>query len=228
VVWLQPIPDALAGPASDNPAAVVERRTDLRLALIAGLQHLPPRQRAVLILRDVLGWPAAEVAEALEISTAAVKSVLQRARARIREVAPAPEDAAEPTAPEVRSLLDTYMAAFESSDVRVLERVLRADAAIEMAPSPTWFSGLATCVRFLAASGAMGAAGDWRMLPTSANGQPAAAAYLRGSAGVHRAYGVALLTTSASRIARITVFAEPRLVERFGFPPSLPSQLVRG
>jgi RNA polymerase sigma-70 factor (ECF subfamily) len=220
VAWLQPIPDALVGPPSDDPAAVAEARAGLRLALIAALQYLPPRQRAALILCEVLDWPAAEAAEALGTSTPAVKSILQRARARLREVAPAAEDVVEPTTPEVRSQLETYIRAFESSDVDVLARALVSDAAIELIPSGTWFSGITTCVPFLAAE-AIGAQGDWRMLATVANGQPAVAAYFRDSAGAHRAWGVAALTCGGDGIARITVFGDPQLVAKFGFPDSL-------
>jgi RNA polymerase sigma-70 factor (ECF subfamily) len=222
VAWLQPIPDALAGPPSDDPAAVAEAQAGLRLALIAALQYLPPRQRAALILCEVLDWPAAEAAEALGTSTPALKSILQRARARLREVAPAVEDVVEPTAPEVRSLLETYINAFESSDVDVLAHALVSDAAIELIPTRTWFSGITTCVPFLAAE-AMGARGDWRMLVTGANDQPAVAAYFRDSAGVHQAWGVAVLTCRRDGIARITVFGDPQLVGKFAFPTSLPT-----
>ncbi|GAA1682227.1 sigma-70 family RNA polymerase sigma factor [Fodinicola feengrottensis] len=215
VSWLQPIPDALLNP---DPADVVVSRDSIRLALIASLQYLPPRQRAVLLLRDVLAWSAAEVAEALDTTTTAVKSTLQRARARLDEVAPAPDTVAEPTAPQARALLDAYMAAFENSDAAALEKLLRADSTLEMTPSRTWFAGLRTCMPFFVAS-ALGAPGDWRMVPTSANGQPAAAAYQRGTDGAYRAFGVAVLTLSSTHIARITLFIDPDLVVAFGEPP---------
>ncbi len=211
VLWLQPFPDAL------DPAAVVAGRDSLRLALVASLQYLPPRQRAVLILRDVLAWPAAEVAEALQTSVPAVKSALQRARARLTEVSPAADDVTEPDAPEAKALLDEYMAAFEQSDPVRLERLLREDAALEMVGSTTWFSGLRTCMPFFVAS-ALGAPGDWRMLPTTANGQPAAGAYLHGEP-----YGIAVLTTTTGGVSRIVVFGDPGLVPRFGLPAQPPS-----
>ncbi|PXX61536.1 RNA polymerase ECF family sigma subunit [Nocardia tenerifensis] len=214
VRWLQPIPDALVAP---DPAGVVVARDSLRLALIACLQHLNGRQRAVLLLRDVLGLPAAEVATILDTSVAAVKSTLQRARARLDEIASAAEQAVAPTEPAQRALLDEYMAAFQNSDAAALERLLHRDAVIEMPPAETWFAGKRTCAAFLAAQ-AIGAPGDWSMYPTSANGQPAAVAYHRETDGVYRAFGVAVLTTTADSIARITVFGDPGLVGMFGFP----------
>lgn len=181
---------------------------------------LPPRQRAVLILWDVLAFPAAEVAGMLGLTVAAVKSALQRARASLAEVA-APEEPAEPSAPEARALLEQYMAAFEKSDVALLERALRQDAALEVVGSPTWFAGRRTCLPFLESPAMIGKPGEWRMLPTTANDQPAAVTY-RLTGGAHRAYGLAVLTVTATGIAKITVFGEPSLVRRFGFPDVLP------
>jgi RNA polymerase sigma-70 factor (ECF subfamily) len=219
VTWLQPIPDALVTPESEDPAVIVASRESVRLAFVASLQYLPARQRAVLILREVLAFRAAEVAAMLDTTTAAVKSTLQRARARLEEVAPTAEGVTEPTEPEARALLDRYIAAFEHADMTALEEVLRKDAALEMVPSRTWFAGRGTCLRYL--EGVLGAAGDWRMVPTIVNGQTAVAAYLRGSDGTHRAFGIAVLTTTTTGIARIVVFGEPDLVVRFGFPPVL-------
>jgi RNA polymerase sigma-70 factor (ECF subfamily) len=217
VAWLQPIADTLVTPQSEDPAAIVATRESLRLALIASLQYLPARQRAVFILREVLAFPAAEVAIMLDTSTAAVKSTLQRARARIDEVDTAREKLSEPTEPRARALLDQYVAGFENADTAALEQALRTDAAIEMVGTRVWFSGRTTCLRYL--SQVIGSPGDWRMIPALANGQPAAAAYHRGSDGVHRAYGLGVLTTTEAGIARITVFGGgPGLVTRFGLP----------
>ena len=219
VEWLQPIPDALVTPESADPATIVAARESVRLALIAGLQWLPPRQRAVLILREVLAFPAAEVAAMLGTTTAAVKSTLQRARARLDET-PRPERLSEPADPRTRMLLDQYVAGFEHADTAALERALRTDAAIELVGTRTWFSGRATCLRFLA--GVVGAPGDWRMIPVAANGQPAAAAYQRGADGIHRAYGLGVLTTTETGIARIHVFGGGAgLVAGFGLPMAL-------
>jgi RNA polymerase sigma-70 factor (ECF subfamily) len=217
VRWLQPIPDALVRPESGDPADIVASREGLRLALIACLQYLPARQRAVFIPREVLAFPAAEVAVMLGTTTAAVKSTLQRARARLDEVAP--EQAHEPAEPDQRALLDQYVAAFENSDLAILERVLRQDATLEMTPSTTWFAGRRTCTRYI--SRFLASPGDWRMARTSANGQPAVAAYFRGEDGVHRAFAISVLTTTTTGIARITLFSAD-LVGTFDFPPVCP------
>jgi RNA polymerase sigma-70 factor, ECF subfamily len=211
--WLEPVPDALVTPESEDPGVIVAARSWLRLALIASLQYLPPRQRSVLLLREVLGFPAAEVAGMLDTSVPAVKSTLQRARARLDEVAPSPEQILEPTEPRALELLGQYIAGFENADTSALEKALRADAAIEMVGTRTWFSGNVTCLRYLAH--VIGSPGDWRMEPTVANGQSAAVASYRGSA-----FGLGLLTVTPSGIARITVFGGgAELAARFGFPP---------
>ena len=208
VAWLQPMP----GPT--DPAVVVAERESLRLALVASLQYLPARQRAVLILREVLAFPATEVAAMLDTTVAAVKSTLQRARARLDEVAPQRERLSEPSDPHARTLLDEYIAGFENADLAALERALRTDAAIELVGTRTWFAGRRTCLRFLA--NVIGAPGSWRMIPTVANGQPAAAAYHRGSDGLYHAFGIGVLTTTPTGIARIHVFGGgPALVARF-------------
>jgi len=219
VAWLQPIPDALVTPESADPAAITVARESLRLALIASLQHLPPRQRAVLILREVLAFRAAEVAAMLGTTTTAVKSTLQRARARLAETAPSPDQVAEPTEPQARALLGEYIAAFENADAAALEKLLRRDATLELPPSAAWFSGgeaIATAVTGL------GSQGDWRMIATAANGQPAAAAYLRGADGAYRAYGIVVLTVTATSIGRLVVFGDPGLFRAFGLPPVHP------
>src|SRR6266487_1521152 len=141
VPWLQPFPDALLRAESADPASVAASRASVRLALIAAVQYLPPRQRAVLILRDVLAWRASEVAGLLGVSTAAVNSVLQRARDHLRRAAPASDEIREPAEPELRTLLDRYASAFENADVTTLTRLLRADAVLEMPPLPGWFAG---------------------------------------------------------------------------------------
>jgi hypothetical protein len=191
--WIQPFNDA---------------RSDLRLAFIAGMQTLPPTQRAVLLLRDALSFPAAEVADMLDMSVAAVKSSLQRARARIARAAPDRDDLVEPSTPAARRLLDAYVTAFETADVDLLTAVLRADATLELVPSRAWYAGKAHCTQVLA--GAVGDPGDWRMERTLANGQPAVAAYLHG-----QPFGIAVLDVRQDGIAGIAVFGDPELVERF-------------
>jgi RNA polymerase sigma-70 factor (ECF subfamily) len=219
VSWLEPMPDALVVPASADPAAVVAARESVRLALVACLQYLPPRQRAVLILRDVLAFPAAEVADMLDTTTESVKSALQRARARMRELDLADSQVTEPSGPRARELLDRYIAAFENADTAALERLLLADATLEATPLRTWFAGRGVCLPFLR-DHLLGAPGDWRMLPTSANGQPAAVVYVRDQDGSYQAYGVCVLTVVESGIQRISSFGDPKLVAKFGLSDS--------
>ncbi|MFJ9778031.1 RNA polymerase subunit sigma-70 [Amycolatopsis sp. NPDC101161] len=209
VAWLGPVPDALVS----DPAA----RDGVRLALVAALQYLPARQRAVLLLREVLGFSAAEVAAMLDVSVAAVKSTLQRARARLDEISPSPDDVVEPADPRARELLRQYIAGFENADLAALEKALRTDAAIELVGTRTWFSGKVRCLRYLAH--VLGTPGDWLMTPTRANGHPAAATYHRTADGTHEALGVAVLEATPAGIARITVFpGGPALVASFGLP----------
>ncbi|MGN9908466.1 sigma-70 family RNA polymerase sigma factor [Phytohabitans sp. LJ34] len=214
VAWLQPLPDALV-----DPGEIVASRESLRLAVVASLQYLPARQRAVLILRDVLAFSAAEVADILDTTVAAVKSTLQRARGRLDEVAPAPEDVTEPSEPERRALLDRYIEAIENADPDALRGLLHDDLVLEATPQRTWYAGLATCLPFLVRH--VFGAGRWRMVPTGANGQPAMVAYVDGGDGVLRAYGVVVLTVAAGRITRITAFGEPELAAVFGCPAVL-------
>jgi RNA polymerase sigma-70 factor, ECF subfamily len=222
VNWMQPAPDALvtSDPDSADPASIVAAHDGLRLALIASLQYLPPRQRAVLVLRDVLAFSATEVAVMLGTTTVSVKSALQRARARLRELALVTGQITEPTAPRARALLDQYIAAFENADVAALERLLTEDATLEATPMRTWFAGRKTCVAFLR-NHLVGSPGDWRMLATSANGQPAAAAFTRDQDGSYQPYGVCVLTVSGAGIHRISSFGDPRLVSVFGFGPDM-------
>jgi RNA polymerase sigma-70 factor (ECF subfamily) len=219
VRWLQPAPDAMVTPDSADPATIVAAGEGLRLALIASLQFLPPRQRAVLVLRDVLAFPGAEVAVMLGTTTASVKSALQRARSRLQELALAAGQITEPTAPRARALLDQYIAAFENADAAALERLLTQDAILEATPRRTWFAGRKTCVLFLR-DHLLGSPGDWRMLATSANGQPAAAAYNRDQHGNYQPHGVCVLTVTGAGIHRISSFGDPGLVTVFGFRPA--------
>jgi RNA polymerase sigma-70 factor, ECF subfamily len=179
----------------------------------------------VLILRDVLGWRAAEAAELLGTTTAAANSVLQRARAQLEQVAPAEDEIREPAGPDDRALLDRYAAAFENADATALMQLLRDDAVFEMPPVPTWFTGRDRIGRFLATR-VLRTPGGFRMIPTMANGQPAFAGYLRVRDGVHRAHGIQMLTIAASRVARVVSFNDPGLVAAFGLPQALPAATV--
>jgi len=224
VPWLQPFPAAVTGAGADDPAAVVTARASLRLALIAALQYLPPRQRAVLILRDVLGWHAAEVADLLGASTVAVNSALQRARAQIASLVPAEDEIVEPDDPKVRELLARYAAAFETADVAGLTELLRADAVLEMPPIAIWFAGRDQVTRFLARR-VLVRAGDFAMMAVQANGQPAVAAYERGDDGSYRAHAIQVLTVRDGRISRITSFNDGSLFAAFGLPARYPGTL---
>ncbi|MFI7000335.1 RNA polymerase subunit sigma-70 [Nocardia sp. NPDC050175] len=221
VSWLEPLPDALLAPADDDPAAVVIARESVRLALIASLQHLPARQRAILLLREVLAFSAAETAEILGTTTAAVKSGLQRARARLDELEPKPAELLEPADQRARALLDGYIAAFERSDAGLLEQVLRTDATLEATPFLDWRAGRAGCIRMLDAY-VIGVQGDWRMFATSANGQPAAVIYRRDVDGKLQAYGAVVLEPTATGVSRVIAFHHSALVTTtFGFPDLL-------
>ncbi|WP_460651832.1 RNA polymerase subunit sigma-70 [Kribbella endophytica] len=203
--------------ASEQVGAWVEpyaaTRDDVRLALVAGLQLLPPPQRAVWLLREVLAFPAAEVGEMLDLSVAAVKSSLQRARAQLKDADLQPDDIVEPDAAEARRFLDAYVTAFQNAEVDVLIEVLRADVKLEILPGRRWYDGLSECVPVF--QEAMGEPGDWQMIPTVANGQPAAIAYRKGTP-----YGLAVLDVRRDGIAGVTVFDGPELVERFRREPT--------
>ncbi|MEV6867377.1 sigma-70 family RNA polymerase sigma factor [Streptosporangium subroseum] len=215
VSWLQPAPNVLFGV---DPAVVVEARQTMRLAFIAALQHLPGRQRAVLILRDVLAWRAVEVADLLGTTTAAVNSALQRARAQLSQIAPTEDGIVEPTDPDLRALLDRYAAAFENADIAALMGVLTDDAVWEMPPIPTWYAGREAVGRFLAAR--IVAAGDYRMLAASVNGQPAFGSYARDHDGVYRPHALQVLTVATTGIARIVAFLDADLFPLCGLPPA--------
>jgi RNA polymerase sigma-70 factor (ECF subfamily) len=220
VAWLQPAPDMTTAGASNDPAAVVSARAGIRLAFIAALQHLPARQRAVLILRDVLDWHAAEVAEILGTTTVAVNSALRRARAQLEVVGPVEEDLVEPDDAAVRATLDRYVAAFEQADIQRLVELLRADVELEMPPTSTWFAGRDAVAGFLAAR-VLREPGQWAMIPTRANGQPAFAEYARTNDGSYAANGIQVLTLIGARVSRIVAFLDPALVPVFGLPPTL-------
>ncbi|MFT7874276.1 MULTISPECIES: RNA polymerase subunit sigma-70 [Amycolatopsis] len=213
IAWLGPLPDAVLG----DPEEVVVRRESVRLALVAALQHLPPRQRAAFLLREVLSWSAAEIAGVLGISVPAVKSLLQRARVRLDELDP---DTRVPE-PDERALLDRYIAAFEAEDTAALRAVIQDDFSLEAVPHPVWFRGVGVCLPFLerAFSAPGGAA---RLLPTRANGQPAAGSYRLDASGVRRADGLWVFTVTAGRFSRAVKFHDPALVTAAGLPALLP------
>jgi RNA polymerase sigma-70 factor (ECF subfamily) len=211
VRWLQPMPDFLFTTAPADPATVVVERQTMRLALVGALQQLPPRQRAVLILRDVLQWRTAEVAQLLEMTTAAVNSALQRARTRVPL---SQDDLTEPAEPQLRALLDRYVTAFETADVEQLVAVLAEDARWEMPPIATWFEGRDTIIAFLAEQ--MRVIGLATLVATTANGQPAFGVYTHGRDGRHHPHALHVLTPTSEGVGRIVAFQGAGLFPLFG------------
>ncbi|WP_336205912.1 sigma-70 family RNA polymerase sigma factor [Nonomuraea sp. LPB2021202275-12-8] len=222
VPWLEPVPDGIVGAGADDPAAIVTSRESIRLALVAALQHLPPRQRAVLILRDVLKWRAAEVAEVLDTTTTAVNSILQRARAQLDEVAPSLDDRPEPLTQEQRAQLDRYVKAFENYDVGAIVELFAKDAIWEMPPFDGWYQGPEAIVALVRTQCPAKGPGDLRLVPIHANGQPAFALYLR-EGDLYQHFALAVLTFTGSLVSHVGMFFDDRLFELFELPASLPA-----
>jgi RNA polymerase sigma-70 factor, ECF subfamily len=225
--WLQPYPDRLLepiAPAGDEPGAVVVARETIELAFLAAIQHLPPRQRAVLILRDVLGWSAKETALLLEASVGSVNSALQRARATLRDRLPERRAEWAPSSgpsEEERELLRRYVEAHERADADALAELLREDARLAMPPHPTWYAGreaIMTAMR----QGFDPDFGRLRTLVAAANMQPAAAHYLRAPGeSAYRPLALDVLRLEGGRVAAIDSFVFPDLFPAFGLPPKL-------
>ncbi|MFN8228557.1 MAG: sigma-70 family RNA polymerase sigma factor [Mycobacterium sp.] len=220
VPWLEPLPDH---DDSADPSNVVGTRESVRLAFIAALQHLSPRQRAVLVLRDVLQWKAAEVADAVGASTAAVNSLLQRARAQLDSVGPSVDDVvAAPDSPEARQLLARYIAAFEDYDIDTLETMFTADAIWEMPPFTRWYRGPRTIGTLIHHNCPAEKAGDMRLLPVSANGQPGAAMYMRNpQTGRHEPFQLHVLDVVPAGISHVVAFLDTTVFPKFGLPEQL-------
>jgi RNA polymerase sigma-70 factor, ECF subfamily len=205
--WLQPIPDALLAGQRDDPAAVTVARAGIRLAFVAALQYLSAGQRAVLILRDVLDWSAAEVADVLGTTTTAVNSSLRRARAQLAKALPVEDELAEPAERYQRAILEQFASAFESADATALAELLRQDVVLEMPPVLAWFAGRAAVAAFFA-SHLLDAPSRFRLVPVMANGQQAFAVYRRDDT-VYHAHAVLLPAVTATGIARILIFLDP-------------------
>jgi RNA polymerase sigma-70 factor, ECF subfamily len=227
-VWLEPYPDVLLEDVVDSapgPYARYETREAVGLAFVTALQHLPPRQRAVLVLRDVLGFSGAEVAGMLDTTQAAVKAALQRARAKVdnersldyREGAPAPGSRHE------REIVGLFAAAVERGDVDAVVSLLTDDAWVRMPPQPYEYQGHTAVAAFLR-DRAIRRGAPLRLVPSRANGQPAFGCYLPDAhAAIARAYGLMVLTLQGERISAITWFADLGVLPRFGLPRTLPS-----
>jgi RNA polymerase sigma-70 factor (TIGR02960 family) len=225
-LWLQPYPDALLDDVPDpapGPEARYESREALALAFVTGLQRLPPRQRAVLVLRDVLGYPAAETAVILNASEVAVNSALQRARAAFttrlpvgRDSAPAPRSAKE------RELTSRFAEAFEAADIERLVAVLTDDASLTMPPEPLEYSGRAAIAEFFRSRAWWGSQ-PARLIPTRANCQPAFGYYLPDAqTPIMHAHGLVVLTLAGEKICAITRFGDNSMLPHFGLPRTLP------
>ena len=216
--WLQPYPDDL-GDLTPGPEARYDARESIALSFVAGLQHLPPQQRAVLVLRDVLGFPAAEAAGILGTSQAAVNSALIRARAGLRPDGD-PHDVPIPKSPAEAAVVDRFVSAFERLDLDELVALLTDDARLTMPPEPAEHLGPRPIAGFLVGSHF---GQDVRLLPTRANGQPALVLYLPDpSAPIWRASGLIVLTLRGDQIRALTRFGNLGLLARFGFPRTLP------
>lgn len=218
VTWLQPLPDSLLSLGKPEAAAI--DRATLRLAFVAAVQHLSARQRAVLILREVLDFSAAEAADILSTTTASVNSSLQRARATLKAAGILEEQVAEPSEAEQRAWVDKYMKAFEKADVEGLKRLLTDDVLMEMPPMVNWFAGRENYGVFMdwvfAKNGP-----QWRFLPVGANSQPAFAAYNRGPSGAFELHTLQVFTVTKNGISRNSVFRDADVFASFKLPAML-------
>jgi RNA polymerase sigma-70 factor (ECF subfamily) len=218
--WVQPIADARVLPPEGDPAELAAARESVRLAFVAALQHLPPRQRAVLILREVLRWQATEVAELLDTSVASVNSALQRARASLAETNLSAEDpGAARVDADQEELLARYVEAFERYDIESLVALLHEDATFTMPPFPLWLQGTADIARFYVGKG-IGCKGS-RLLATSANGCAAFGAYKPAGDGIWDPWAIQVIEVSGGRITGLHHFLYPELFTAFGFPARL-------
>jgi RNA polymerase sigma-70 factor (ECF subfamily) len=222
ITWLEPLPDSPREHPSD-PSVIAESRESVRLAFIAALQHLSPRQRAVLVLREVLQWKAAEVGDAIGASTAAVNSLLQRARAQLDSVQPSQDhQVALPESPEAQDLLTRYIEAFESYDMDKLVELFTAEAVFEMPPFDGWYQGPENIVQLSKTHCPAEGPGDMRFVRTTANGQPTAALYmLNRETGRHEEFQLHVLELRPDGVAHVVAFHADGLFEKFGLPATL-------
>jgi RNA polymerase sigma-70 factor (ECF subfamily) len=213
-----PVPDSRVLPTDGDPAELAASRETIRLAFVAALQHLPPRQRAVLILREVLRWQASEVAELLDTSVASVNSALQRARATL-EAAPVDADGPATVDADQQELLARYVDAFERYDITSLVALLHDDATFTMPPYALWLRGPLDISRWYLGQGS-GCRGS-RLVATSANGRPAFASYKPSGPGLWEPFNLHIVDVSDGRISGLHHFLYPELFAAFGLPPHL-------
>ena len=218
--WLEPFPDVLLDDAAPGPEARYDARESIALSFVAGLQHLPPQQRAVLVLRDVLGFPATEVAGILDTTTAAVNSALIRARAGLRPDRD-PHDVPLPKSPAEAAVIDRFVDAIQGFDLDGLVALLTDDARLTMPPETMSYLGPLAVAGFLESH--LGGFGELRLFPTRANNQPALAMYLPDPcAPLWRASSLVVLTLRGDQVCALTRFGDYGLLARFGFPRTLP------
>ncbi|MFF3154060.1 MULTISPECIES: sigma-70 family RNA polymerase sigma factor [unclassified Streptomyces] len=223
VTWLEPVPDGRVLPTIEDPAEAALARESVRLAFVAALQHLPPKQRAVLILREVLAWKAAEVAELLDTSVASVNSALQRARSTLAESEPKQSDAADPLDEEQQKLLERYVAAFEGYDMTALTALLHEDATLSMPPYDLWLRGHDDIVGWMLGVGEV--CRGSRLLPTVANGTPAFAHYHPDPAGGFTPWALMVIETSGGKVSGICSFLDTdRWFPLFNLPARLDAE----
>jgi len=218
--WILPVPDATVGPGTGDPAELAAYRDSIRLAFVAALQHLPPRQRAILILREVLRWQASEVAGLLDTTVVSVNSALQRARATLGAAGVSIE-ASEPGDLDSgqQELLARYLDAFERYDIDAFVSLLHEDAMFSMPPHPMWLRGPAEVSRWLLGQG-LGCRGS-RLVATVANGCAAFGSYRPAGPGTHEPFALQVIEISGARISAIHNFLYPELFAAFGLPPRL-------
>jgi RNA polymerase sigma-70 factor (ECF subfamily) len=220
VTWIEPIPDDRVLPQSGDPAELAALRETIRLAFVAALQHLPPRQRAVLILREVLRWKAAEVAELLDTSVASVNSALQRARAALSAANVSPTAPSQPMDEEQHALLARYVDAFERYDMESLTALLHEDATWSMPPYELWLQTHLDITKWCLGPG-IGCKGSL-LIPTLANGSPAFGHYKPSSGGGYEPWSLQVVELSGDRITGISFFLDTaRLFPLFGLPARL-------
>jgi RNA polymerase sigma-70 factor (ECF subfamily) len=227
--WLQPYPDHLLegiAPSDEEPEAVIVSRETVEIAFLAAIQQLSPRQRAVLIVRDVLGWSAKETAALLEASVASVNSLLQRARAAMKQHLPARRvDWAADASARERAVLERFMAAFDRADLAAFAELLREDARGTMPPHPGWHDGrdaIVTAVGYGFDPSSPQFLGEWRAVATGANLQPTAAFYLRRPGDSEfRAFAIDLLRIEDDKVVEITSYSGEKVFAAFGLPPTL-------
>lgn len=207
ITWLEPVPDGRVLPSVADPAETAVERETIRLAFVAALQHLPPKQRAVLILREVLAWKAAEVAELLGTTVASVNSALQRARATLADCGPAATEAADPLDEGQKELLERYVAAFEGYDMKALTALLHEDATLSMPPYDLWLQGHADIVGWMLGVGSV--CRGSRLVPTVANGTPAFAHYHSSADGTgYTPWALMVIEIEDGRITGINSFLD--------------------